>query len=351
MNSYRLNSFLTDRVIFFALIGLALLISGAHFLTYEQAEMAWSFLHSLLTKLYFLPVLLAAFWKGKRGALLFSIFVSVVYLPHAVLNLQETDPTLFESISEILLLWIVGGVAGHLTDKIRRSQAEKSRLATLESVSQVISVINDDVMIDYDACRGLAKALQTNNADSQGNALSATILLERLERLGAHLGNLQNLVVPRPLKKRKYGMKHLLEQCVAEANRKNNSRPIEYAIADRLPPLNMDVKRMQFAVSTLLQSLANGDQACERLVVTGKRRLTNILICFDLYRRSNKLSGNDWHHYDLYADPHKGYALTLALAIIRSHGGKLETSSKTRSVISMTLSLPIRQGVSLSASP
>ncbi|MBU2584276.1 MAG: hypothetical protein KKH32_02990 [Bacteroidetes bacterium] len=181
---------------------LALIISFVHFFTYSRGEVYLEFLHELLTKLYFLPVLIAALFLGKKGAIQLSLLVSLLYLPHSINTSLFSKFSIVENLSEIILIWTVGLVAGILIDKLRSAQAEKARLATLDKVSSVLNVVNNDIMNDYSACVGLTKSLKSIYNNGDGNSFTANLLSEKLERLGSHISHLSNLAAPKPIKKK-----------------------------------------------------------------------------------------------------------------------------------------------------
>jgi hypothetical protein len=53
-------------------------------------ELAW--VHDVLRRLFYLPILLAAFSAGLRGGVAISIFASLIYFPHAFTMLLGHDP-------------------------------------------------------------------------------------------------------------------------------------------------------------------------------------------------------------------------------------------------------------------
>jgi two-component system, NtrC family, sensor histidine kinase HydH len=93
------------------------------------AHHAWG--HDVLRRLYYLPILFAAFAGGLRGGVTVSVFASLVYLPHAFTSLLVQDPAdALEKGLEILLYNIVAVVAGLLVDRERRERERQERLAT-----------------------------------------------------------------------------------------------------------------------------------------------------------------------------------------------------------------------------
>ena len=103
-----------------------MLITVLHYRT--LAEYAWA--HDVLRRLYYLPILFAAFSSGVRGGISVSVFASLIYFPHAFLSLVARDPgDALEKGLEIVLYNIVAVVAGLLVDRERREREKQERLA------------------------------------------------------------------------------------------------------------------------------------------------------------------------------------------------------------------------------
>ncbi|HEY5999269.1 MAG TPA: ATP-binding protein [bacterium] len=86
--------------------------------------------HEVLRRLYYLPILFAAFSEGFRGGITLSLFASAAYFPHAFTSLVAQDPAdaLVKGL-EILLFNIVAVVAGLLVDRERGERRKQERLA------------------------------------------------------------------------------------------------------------------------------------------------------------------------------------------------------------------------------
>jgi len=104
-----------------------LVITVLHYRTGSQHP--WG--HDILRRLYYLPILFAAFAGGLRGGVTLSVFASLVYLPHAFTSLLVQDPAdALEKGLEIILYNIVAVVAGLLVDRERREREQQEKLAT-----------------------------------------------------------------------------------------------------------------------------------------------------------------------------------------------------------------------------
>jgi signal transduction histidine kinase len=95
-----------------------------------QAPTHHGWLHEVLRRLYYLPILFAAFSEGLRGGVTLAVFASVVYFPHAFTSLVSRDPAdaLVKGL-EIVLYLVVAVVAGLLVDRERGERRTQERLA------------------------------------------------------------------------------------------------------------------------------------------------------------------------------------------------------------------------------
>ncbi|MBW6503603.1 sensor histidine kinase [bacterium] len=121
-----LRPIFTPRMVLAAWIP-CLVITVLHYRTGSQHP--WG--HDILRRLYYLPILFAAFAGGLRGGVTLSVFASLVYLPHAFTSLLVQDPAgVLEKGLEIILYNIVAVVAGLLVDRERREREQQEKLAT-----------------------------------------------------------------------------------------------------------------------------------------------------------------------------------------------------------------------------
>src|SRR5271169_6907616 len=115
-----------------ALLSLSIIgISLLHYLT----PLHLPILHDIFQRLYYIPIIFAAFWFGMRGGVATSIIVSIMYAPHLLFQ-WGLHPTLeLEKFLEILLYNVVGGITGYLSQRgeERRAQLQLTALGLEES--------------------------------------------------------------------------------------------------------------------------------------------------------------------------------------------------------------------------
>lgn len=72
-------------------------------------------------ELYFIPVLLGAYWFGKKGGVFTGLAASAVYLPCAMLSTPMNSPTYFSNLLEIAAFNAIGYFVGTYYD-LRKTQ-------------------------------------------------------------------------------------------------------------------------------------------------------------------------------------------------------------------------------------
>jgi len=116
-------------------LAMILFISALHYVTphggaHDHATHTTTFpwyanLHGVYRRLYYFPIILAAFRGGPRGGVLAALFVIALYIPHAAGRIGHDPGTPVEKFLEMLLYLGIGLLTGIL---VARINAARSRL-------------------------------------------------------------------------------------------------------------------------------------------------------------------------------------------------------------------------------
>ncbi len=116
-----------DRMGGWGALGVALTITAAitagHWLT-DMHEVAF---HNVYRRLYYIPILLAAFARGVPGGVGVALVAVAAYAPHAFFSHHRDPAPEIDKLMEIVLYLTIGALTGWLVGRQRRAQRALER--------------------------------------------------------------------------------------------------------------------------------------------------------------------------------------------------------------------------------
>ncbi len=206
-------------LLFVCIIGISML----HYLT----PLNMPYLHDIYQRLYYLPIILAAFWYGFRGGLACSTFVSVVYAPHILFQWGGHLTVEMEKYLEIILYNVVGCVTGILSQKERersaelqetargldesfkKLQAQSERMITIEeklrraeklsTLGEMAAVLAHEIRNPLGSIRGTAEILKDDYQPGDPKHEFIEIQIKETERLNRVVEDFLHMARPQPV--------------------------------------------------------------------------------------------------------------------------------------------------------
>lgn len=126
-------------------------ISGMHILLPHDFPRT----HVVARELYFLPVILSAFWFGLRGALITSLSITAFYFTYALFHWQGFSTDDLDRLLEILFFNVVATVTGFLQDRQKAHAREK-----LESIKALAATVGHEINSPLFVAMGNVELLQ-----------------------------------------------------------------------------------------------------------------------------------------------------------------------------------------------
>lgn len=162
--------------------------------------------HGVLRRVYYLPIIVAAFRHGFHGGLTAAAVATVAYLPHAFSDVGHHDPAPWiEKVLELALYNIVGAVAGLLASRElasrqrvelalaeqRALQAQLVRAGKLAALGEVVAGVAHEVRNPLHALKGSAEFVGRELEDGRAQSMWKLHLreLDRLERVAERFLN------------------------------------------------------------------------------------------------------------------------------------------------------------------
>ncbi len=165
-------------------------------------------LHQIYQRIFYIPIILAAFWYGLRGGIGAAALAAVTYLPHILLHWQHQNyEYALNQYAEIALFFVIGAVTGWLGDQKRREHERAERINTelqtayadlrqtvgqllqaerLSSLAEIASGVVHEVRNPLGAIKGAVEILEDEiPADSPRREFAriAKVEVERIDKL------------------------------------------------------------------------------------------------------------------------------------------------------------------------
>ncbi len=137
-------------------------------LHYITGSSIWGF-HDFYRRLYYIPIILAAFQFGLRGAMVTAVSVIVLYAPHLLIYFGRINIEVINQMLEASMFIIIGVITGALVEsgaKVRRLlEIQITKLTDLENYTKNIldSILNGVVAID--------KEMKISSVNREGSKL------------------------------------------------------------------------------------------------------------------------------------------------------------------------------------
>lgn len=184
-----------------AILVLILIISVFHY----ETSTDYRYLHEIYQRVYYIPILLAAFWYGPLGGILAATVSSILYIYHIQRDWANFPAYTFNQYAEIFLYHAVALIIGFLSLKDRRHRDK------LENTSRELSEAYRELQRTFEHLK------KTDRLAALGQ-LSAGIAHEIRNPLGSIKGSIEILENEIPPDHPKHGFVRIIKEETARLN-------------------------------------------------------------------------------------------------------------------------------------
>lgn len=341
--------------------GAILLVSALHFLTPVENFV----LHQIYQRLYYIPIILAAFWYGWRGGLGAAFFASLSYAPHIILHWQHQnfDYALYQ-YSEIFMFFVIGAVTGWLGDQKQREHDRAERINTelqtayaelrqtfnqllqaekLSSLAEIASGVVHEVRNPLGAIKGAVEILEDELAKDSPRREFALIAKTEVERIDKLVGEFLHFArAPKP-DKQPVDINELVKSArvlVENEARKQSVATVEN-LSENLPLVALDAEQIKQVLLNLALNAVQAMPSGGKLFFSTAKNENRIFI-----EIADTGGGIEEKNLNRIFDPFfstkeksLGLGLSIAYKIASEHGGSLSAKNRKSGAI-FRLELP-----------
>ena len=360
------STFIRTLILAASVVGISLL----HYLT----PLHLHYLHDIFQRLYYLPIILAAFWFGLRGGLLCSIIVSIVYAPHILFQWGGHPGMEMEKYLEILIYNTVGGVTGLLSQREREQTVElqKStrglkesylklqqqseqiivieeqlrRAEKLSTLGEMAAVLAHEIRNPLSSIRGTAEILKDDYKPDNPKYEFIEIQIKETERLNRVVEEFLLMAHPKPVDMRSCSIQDELETIISLVAKEAREKLVTLVLEPQALPLMIQgdgEKLRQAFLNIIINALQATPPGGKVIISTNVSEDEFCKICF-----KDTGSGINAETLPRIFDPFfttkqngTGLGLAITRKIIEHHKGILLIESDTTNGTTVTIRLPM----------
>ncbi|MEI7709000.1 MAG: ATP-binding protein [Chlorobium sp.] len=353
-----------------ALSGCIIGISLLHYLT----PLHLHYLHDIFQRLYYLPIILAAFWFGLRGGLCCSLIVSIVYAPHILFQWGGHLTMEMEKYMEILIYNTVGGVTGLLSQREQERSVQLQKTATglkesyqklqhqseqiivieeqlrrtekLSTLGEMAAVLAHEIRNPLGSIRGTAEILKDDYQPGDPKYEFIEIQIKETERLNRVVQDFLHMARPQQAEMQPCPVQKELDTIVTLVSNEAKDRQVNLVLQPQPLPaiINADGEKLRQAflniVINALQATPKGGS------VTISTTISENGFCEISFHDTG--AGIDADTLGKIFEPFfttkpegTGLGLAISKKIIESHNGTLVIESEHACGATVTVRLPI----------
>lgn len=326
---------------------LALLIIGITILHY-QTDLHKTYSHIFFRELYFLPIVLAAFWFGVYGGMGASLFVTILYLPFVFSLPEGITGHNFGDLLQIGLFNILGLIFGLLMDRQKRQQQRLLEAESLAAMGRAVSCIAHDMKTPLMAIGGFVRQVR-RKVDDDNLARKLDVAFEQVRRLELLVGDMLAFAKPLNLHCQQGTINDLIEEAILVSGEKASQHGVTIVteLQKDMPVIEYDQHRLQQALLNLVNNALEASPNGSEVVIRSQYQdATHISI--EIADMGGGIPKE--RHGDIFTPfvttkkEGTGLGLPIVKKVIEAHKGSINLTENKGKGVTFRITIPLTQG-------
>jgi signal transduction histidine kinase len=284
--------------------------------------------HSVYREFYFVPLVLAAFWFGLRGALLTSVVISCFYLIFLWSIWYGWSAEKINAFIEIIFLNGMALILGLLREREHRERRRTQKMENLAIIGKTVSGIAHDMKTPLIAIAGFSRRILKKLGTDDPHREKLTIIYQEAQRLENMVKDMLEYARPLNLRLSLADVNGIIQETIAivkgMAGEKQVS--IESRLSFDIPLLNLDPMRMKQVFINLLTNAVQASPPGESVFFSSVCEDGRIVI--DITDNGPGISAEQKENIftPFFSTKKEGIGLGLIMVknIVAAHGGEVQ---------------------------
>jgi len=306
-------------------------------------------LHEISQRLYYVPIVYAAYAFGLRGSLGISLLCGVVYLMHISEHGHDPQSAILNQYAEVFMFQVVAVVTGLLAGAERRQRRrfEKAsadlaaayrelrdtvslliRADRLKSVGEVAAAIVHEIRNPLSAIKGAAQIIEKEIPPDSPRRRFTGVIEEEVDRLNRLVSEFLTFAMPRQPEKRPSDLNQLIESVITFTSKEATKQGAKLMprLDERLPAVEVEAEQIRQVLLNLILNAIHAMPEGGAVEVCSQRAGEAVELSVRDYG-----TGIDPAIRDKIFDPFfttksegSGLGLSVAYGLIKQHDGEIE---------------------------
>lgn len=361
-----MNQTKADTLKYALVVFLILLVSALHY----QTAIAHRYLHEIYQRVYYIPILLAAFWFGPWIGLLTAFFTSSIYVVHIARDWNSFPVYSFNQYAEIVLYHVTGLIIGVLSQRERRQRKNLERTSAelseayeklrqtfeqlrqsdrLAALGELSAGIAHEIRNPLGSIKGSVEILEEEIPPAHEKHEFIRIIKEEVARLNSLVAEFLKFARPPKLSIETASINELIRSTLVLIGKEAEKSGVELQLSldESLPPLALDPDQTR---QVLLNVMLNGIQA---MPTGGSLRITTSLMRGEgntiVIAISDSGEGISEEDLERIFDPFfttrptgTGLGLAISHQLVENHGGAISAHRNQEGGMTFSIAFPVK---------
>jgi signal transduction histidine kinase len=284
--------------------------------------------YSVYREFYFIPLILAAFWFGLRGAFLASCSITLFYLVFIWTFWQGLTAEKISILIEIIFLNGLALVLGLLREREHRERRRTQKMENLAIIGKTVSGIAHDMKIPLVAIAGFSRRILKKLETDDPHREKVTIIYQEAQRLENMVKDMLEYARPLNLRLSPADMNGLIQESIAIVKAMAGEKPItiESRLSLNISPVDLDPMKMKQVFINLLTNAVQASPPGESVFISSVSEEERIII--DITDHGPGISAEQKENIftPFFTTKKEGIGLGLIMVknIVSAHGGEVQ---------------------------
>jgi two-component system, NtrC family, sensor histidine kinase HydH len=333
-------------VVALVLVSSVILITLIHYQTSAGGNFL---LHEISQRLYYVPIVYAAYRFGVRGSVTISLLSSAVYLLHISEHGNDPKAAILNQYAEVMMFLVVGVVTGLLAqaEKTQRRRSEKAstelaaaykelrgtvdlliRADRLKSLGELAAGMAHEVRNPLSAIRGAAEIIDKEIPPDSPRRKFVGVIEEEVDRLNRLVGEFLSFAKPRQPERTPTDLSELVESVVTFTSKEadNNGVKLVTRLDEQLQAVPVDREQIRQVLLNLIINAIHAMPEGGTVEIGTSLGSESVELWVRDYGIGVEPGTRDKIFDPFFTTKQQGSGLGLSIAyqIVKQHGGEIE---------------------------